>query len=65
MRLDKVVEMIRGKKGTTFVSWLFRQTPTIPSKRKNVELVRDDIKLKEQEARAEIIIQQGRQTDIQ
>jgi hypothetical protein len=27
-----------------------------PSKRKNVELVRDEIKLKDQEARADIII---------
>src|SRR6059036_3813174 len=56
MRLDKVVEMIRGKKGTHVRLLVIPSDATDPSRRKNVELVRDEIKLKDQEARADIII---------
>jgi carboxyl-terminal processing protease len=56
MRLDKVVEMIRGKKGTRVRLLVIPADATDPSRRKNVELVRDEIKLKDQEARADIII---------
>jgi carboxyl-terminal processing protease len=56
MRLDKVVEMIRGKKGTHVKLLVLSADAPDPSKRKNVELVRDEIKLKDQEARADIII---------
>jgi carboxyl-terminal processing protease len=56
MRLDKVVEMIRGKKGTRVRLLVIPSAPTDPSRRKNVELVRDEVKLKDQEARADIII---------
>ena len=56
MRLDKVVEMIRGKKGTHVRLLVIPSDAVDPSKRKNVELVRDEIKLKDQEARADIII---------
>ena len=56
MRLDKVVEMIRGKKGTRVRLLVIPSDATDPSRRKNVELVRDEIKLKDQEARADIII---------
>src|ERR1700751_2420439 len=56
MRLDKVVEMIRGKKGTHVRLLVIPSDAADPSKRKNVEIVRDEIKLKDQEARAEIII---------
>jgi len=56
MRLDKVVEMIRGKKGTHVRLLAIPSDATDPSKRKTVELVRDEIKLKDQEARADIII---------
>src|SRR5881409_3273571 len=56
MRLDKVVEMIRGKKGTHVGLLVIPSDATDPSRRKNVELVRDEIKLKDQEARADIII---------
>src|SRR2546428_9131165 len=56
MRLDKVVELIRGKKGTRVRLLVIPSEATDPSKRKNVELVRDEIKLKDQEARADIII---------
>src|SRR6202022_1416724 len=56
MRLDKVVEMIRGKKGTHVRPLVIPSDAADPSRRKNVELVRDEIKLKDQEARADIII---------
>jgi carboxyl-terminal processing protease len=56
MRLDKVVEMIRGKKGTKVHLLVIPSDAADPSKRKDVELVRDQIKLKDQEARADIII---------
>jgi carboxyl-terminal processing protease len=56
MRLDKVVEMIRGKKGTRVRLLAIPSDATDPSRRKNVDLVRDEIKLKDQEARADIII---------
>ncbi len=56
MRLDKVVEMIRGKKGTRVHLLVIPNDSTDPSKRKNIEIVRDEIKLKDQEARADIII---------
>jgi carboxyl-terminal processing protease len=56
MRLDKVVEQIRGKKGTKVRLLVIPADAPDPSKRKTVELVRDEIKLKDQEARADIII---------
>jgi carboxyl-terminal processing protease len=56
MRLDKVVEMIRGKKGSKVRLLVIPAEAADPSKRKDVELVRDQIKLKDQEARADIII---------
>jgi carboxyl-terminal processing protease len=56
MRLDKVVEMIRGKKGSKVRLLVIPADAADPSKRKDVELVRDQIKLKDQEARADIII---------
>jgi len=56
MRLDKVVEMIRGKKGTHVRLLVIPADAADPSRRKNVELARDEIKLKDQEARADIII---------
>src|SRR5207247_9328710 len=56
MRLDKVVEMIRGKKGTKVRLLAIPPNASDPSQRKSVDLVRDEIKLKDQEARADIII---------
>jgi carboxyl-terminal processing protease len=56
MRLDKVVEMIRGKKGTKVRLLAIPANAPDPSQRKTVELVRDEINLKDQEARADIII---------
>jgi carboxyl-terminal processing protease len=55
LKLDKVVEMIRGKKGTTVRLQVIPSRAADPSKRKLVEIVRDEIKLKDQEAKAEII----------
>lgn len=63
MRLDKVVEMIRGKKGTHVRLLVIPADATDPSHRKNVELVRDEIKLKDQEARADIIIRKDENGD--
>ncbi len=63
MRLDKVVEMIRGKKGTRVRLLVIPADATDPSRRKNVELVRDEIKLKDQEARADIIIKKDENGD--
>ena len=55
MKLDKVVGMIRGKKGTTVRLQVIPATATDPSQRKIIEIVRDEVKLKEQEAKAELI----------
>src|ERR1700740_2867382 len=63
MRLDKVVEMIRGKKGTRVRLLALPVNASDPSQRKNVELVRDEIKLKDQEARADIIIKKDENGD--
>src|SRR5213596_2592619 len=63
MRLDKVVEMIRGKKGTRVRLLAIPSDATDPSRRKNVELMRDEIKLKDQEARADIIIKKDENGD--
>jgi carboxyl-terminal processing protease len=63
MRLDKVVEMIRGKKGTHVRLLVIPSDAADPSRRKNVELVRDEIKLKDQEARADIIIKKDENGD--
>src|SRR4029434_5842456 len=55
MKLDKVVEMIRGKKDTVVRLQVIPANATDPSTRKIVTITRDEIKLKEQEAKAEII----------
>src|SRR5260370_15044623 len=56
MRLDKVVEMIRGKKGTKVRLLAIPANAPDPSQRKNVQLVREEIKFKDKKARAPIII---------
>jgi carboxyl-terminal processing protease len=55
MKLDKVVDMIRGQKCTTVRLPVIPARATDPSARKIVEIVRDEIKLKEQEAKADLI----------
>nr|MBA3650121.1 PDZ domain-containing protein [Chthoniobacterales bacterium] len=60
MRLDKVVEQIRGKKGTKVRLLVIPAAAADPAQRKTIELVRDEIKLKDQEARADIILKKDR-----
>jgi carboxyl-terminal processing protease len=55
MKLEKVVELIRGKKGSAVRLQIIPSDTSDPSKRKVVELVRDNVKLTEQEAKAELI----------
>ena len=52
MKLDKVVDMIRGKKGTTV---RLKVISAHSSDIKVVEIVRDEVKLKAQDAKAELI----------
>ncbi len=59
MKLDKVVEMIRGKKDTQVRLQVAPASANDPSVRKVIEIKRDEIKLKEQEARAEIVERPG------
>jgi len=59
MKLDKVVDMIRGKKDTIVRLQVIPATAADPSVRKVIEIKRDEIKLKEQEAKAEIIERPG------
>ena len=59
MKLDKVVEMIRGKKDTVVRIQVIPVNAADPSVRKVVEIKRDEIKLKEQEAHAEVIERVG------
>jgi carboxyl-terminal processing protease len=55
MKLDKVVEMIRGQKGTKVRLQVVPVHAADPSQRKVVEIIRDEIKLKDAEAKADII----------
>jgi carboxyl-terminal processing protease len=59
MKLDKVVEKIRGKKDTIVRLQVIPANAVDPSARKIIEIKRDEIKLKDQEAKAEIIEQAG------
>jgi len=55
MKLDKVVSLIRGKKNTTVRLQVIPNEATDPSARNVIEIVRDEVKLKDQEAKAEVI----------
>lgn len=55
MRLDKVVEKIRGKKGSIVRLVVLPAKSTDPAERKVVELRRDKVELKEQAAKAEVL----------
>ena len=59
MKLDKVVDMIRGKKGTTVRLQVIAARGTDPSQRSIINIVRDEIKLKEQAAKADLIEQEN------
>ncbi len=55
MKLEKVVDRIRGKKETPVRLLVIPGDSTDDSKRKLIELVRDEVKLKDQQAKAEVI----------
>ena len=55
MKLDRVVERIRGKKGTTVRLQVIPASSTDPSKLEVVSIVRDEVKLKDEEAKAQVI----------
>ena len=55
MKLDKVVDLIRGKKGSTVRIQIIPAGTSDNSKRKVIAITRDEVKLTDQEARAEII----------
>jgi carboxyl-terminal processing protease len=55
MPLSQAVEMIRGKKGTTVRLTIIPATAASDATRKTVSLVRDEIKLEDQQAKARII----------
>ena len=55
MKLDKVVEKIRGAKGSQVRLQVIPANATDPSKRNVVEITRDEVKLKESEAKGEVI----------
>lgn len=55
LKLDKVVSLIRGKKGTKVRLQVIPSHATDPSARKIVEIVREKVEMKDQEAKAYII----------
>ncbi len=59
MKLDKVVEKIRGKKGSLVRLQVIPGDAADPSKRHIIEITRDEVKLKDSEAKAEILDVQG------
>src|SRR5207245_1909771 len=59
MKLDKIVELVRGKKGTKVRLQVIPARATDPSLRNVIEIVRDEVKLKEEEAHARIVEKPG------
>ena len=55
LRIDKVVEKVRGKKGSLVRLQVIPADAADPSKRIIIELTRDEVKLKESEVKAELI----------
>ncbi|MBK9139413.1 MAG: carboxy terminal-processing peptidase [Verrucomicrobia bacterium] len=55
MKLTKIVEMIRGPKGTEVTLTLIPADAADDAQRKVVTLIRDEIKLEDQEAKAKLI----------
>lgn len=60
MKLDRVVSMIRGEKGTVVRLRAIPADALDPSARSTVTIVRDEIKLTDQEARAKVYTLPGR-----
>ena len=59
MKLDKVVEKIRGSKGSQVRLQVIPASATDPSKRNVIEITREEVKLKESEAKGEVIDSKG------
>lgn len=59
MKLDKVVEKIRGEKNTPVRLQVIPGDADDPSKRSVVEITRDKVELKDQEAKAELLDVKG------
>ena len=55
MKLDRVVERIRGKKGTTVRLQVMPAATADPSKLDVIAIVRDEVQLKDQQAKAQVI----------
>jgi carboxyl-terminal processing protease len=55
VKLTKVVELIRGPKGSVVTLTVIPADDPEPSARKTVTLVRDEIKLEDQEAKAKVV----------
>lgn len=55
MKLDKVVEKIRGAKGSQVRIQVIPANSSDPSKRNVIEITREEVKLKESEAKGEVI----------
>lgn len=55
MKLDKVVEKIRGAKGSQVRLQVIPANATDPSKRRVIAIIREQVKLKESEAKGEVI----------
>ncbi len=62
MKLNKVVEMIRGPKGSEVQLTILPVDAADPSTRKVVTLIRDEIKLEDQEAKAKVIEFPGKES---
>lgn len=59
MKLDRVVERIRGKKGTVVRLQVLPSSSADPSKVNVITIVRDEVKLKDEEAKAQVIGVEG------
>ena len=59
MKLDRVVERIRGKKNTVVRLQVIPASSADPSKLNVVTIVRDEVKLKDEEAKAQVINMEG------
>lgn len=61
MKLDKVVEKIRGEKGSIVRLLVLPGDAADPSERTVIDIERDEVKLKDQEAKAELLELNGSQ----
>jgi len=64
MKLDKVVEKIRGKKSSIVRLQVIPADASDPSKRNIIEITRDEVKLKDQEAKAEVLDLEGQNGNV-